>query len=91
MRNPNPVPVGPEVPGRPELPSLAPSGDPMLTVRFAVPAVPKLLVSRPELLKRLTAGMGGPLTLVSGPAGAGKTVLAAHWAAKGLAPRPPYG
>ncbi|WTH59634.1 helix-turn-helix transcriptional regulator [Streptomyces sp. NBC_01546] len=61
----------------------------MLTVRFAVPAVPKLLVSRPELLKRLTAGMGGPLTLVSGPAGAGKTVLAAHWAAKGLAPRPP--
>ncbi|MBT2545219.1 helix-turn-helix transcriptional regulator [Streptomyces sp. ISL-44] len=89
MRNPNPVPVGLEVPGRPELPSLAPSGDPMLTVRFAVPAVPKLLVSRPELLKRLTAGMGGPLTLVSGPAGAGKTVLAAHWAAEGLAPRPP--
>ncbi|WP_234323796.1 LuxR C-terminal-related transcriptional regulator [Streptomyces sp. NRRL F-2580] len=61
----------------------------MLTARFAVPAVPRLLVHRPELLKRMTAGVQGPLTLVNGPAGSGKTVLAAHWAAGGLAPRPP--
>ncbi|MEV7443269.1 LuxR C-terminal-related transcriptional regulator [Streptomyces sp. NPDC091204] len=61
----------------------------MLTARFAVPAVPRLLVHRPELLKRMTAGARGPLTLVNGPAGSGKTVLAAHWAAGGLAPRPP--
>ncbi|MER6317411.1 LuxR C-terminal-related transcriptional regulator [Streptomyces sp. NPDC001581] len=62
----------------------------MLTARFAVPAVPRLLVHRPELLKRMSAGVRGPLTLVNGPAGSGKTVLAAHWAAAGgLAPRPP--
>ncbi|WP_374777720.1 LuxR C-terminal-related transcriptional regulator [Streptomyces sp. NBC_01310] len=61
----------------------------MLTARFAVPAVPKLLVHRPELLKRLTAGVQGPLTLINGPAGSGKTVLTAHWVADGLAPRPP--
>ncbi|MGW6991436.1 hypothetical protein ACWF90_29100, partial [Streptomyces sp. NPDC054946] len=67
----------------------APTGDPMLTARFAPPAVPKLLVHRPELLGRLTAGAQGPLTLVNGPAGSGKTVLTAHWAADGRAPRPP--
>ncbi|MEV7559612.1 LuxR C-terminal-related transcriptional regulator [Streptomyces sp. NPDC089795] len=67
----------------------APTGDPMLTARFAPPAVPKLLVHRPELLERLTAGTQGPLTLINGPAGSGKTVLTAHWAADGGATRPP--
>ncbi|MFD9476075.1 LuxR C-terminal-related transcriptional regulator [Streptomyces nojiriensis] len=67
----------------------APTGDPMLTARFVPPAVPKLLVRRPELLVRLTAGAQGPLTLVNGPAGSGKTVLTAHWAAGANAPRPP--
>ncbi|MFD9369410.1 LuxR C-terminal-related transcriptional regulator [Streptomyces sp. NPDC060020] len=83
-------PAGPEsLVGPPPSGSPAPSGDPMLSARFAVPAVPRLLVHRPELLKRMTAGARGPLTLVNGPAGSGKTVLAAHWAAGGLAPRPP--
>ncbi|MFG2485400.1 LuxR C-terminal-related transcriptional regulator [Streptomyces virginiae] len=67
----------------------APTGDPMLTARFAPPAVPKLLVHRPELLGRLTAGAQGPLTLINGPAGSGKTVLTAHWAADGRTTRPP--
>ncbi|MFD4743401.1 LuxR C-terminal-related transcriptional regulator [Streptomyces virginiae] len=67
----------------------APTGDPMLTARFAPPAVPKLLVHRPELLVRLTAGAQGPLTLINGPAGSGKTVLTAHWAADGRTTRPP--
>ncbi|WP_328965772.1 LuxR C-terminal-related transcriptional regulator [Streptomyces virginiae] len=67
----------------------APTGDPMLTARFAPPAVPKLLVHRPELLGRLTAGTQGPLTLINGPAGSGKTVLTAHWAADGRTTRPP--
>ncbi len=62
----------------------------MLTARFTAPAVPKTLVHRPELLARLTAGVQGPLTLINGPAGSGKTVLTAHWAAAGArAPRPP--
>ncbi|MFG2988122.1 LuxR C-terminal-related transcriptional regulator [Streptomyces sp. NPDC048257] len=67
----------------------APTGDPMLTARFAPPAVPKLLVHRPELLGRLTVGAQGPLTLINGPAGSGKTVLTAHWAADAGAPRRP--
>ncbi|MFD5623192.1 LuxR C-terminal-related transcriptional regulator [Streptomyces yangpuensis] len=67
-----------------------PQCDPMLTARFTAPAVPKTLVHRPELLRRLTAGVQGPLTLINGPAGSGKTVLTAHWAAAGgRAPRPP--
>ncbi|MER7730398.1 LuxR C-terminal-related transcriptional regulator [Streptomyces erythrochromogenes] len=67
-----------------------PQCDPMLTARFTAPAVPKTLVHRPELLERLTAGVQGPLTLINGPAGSGKTVLTAHWAAAGgRAPRPP--
>lgn len=62
----------------------------MLTARFTAPAVPKTLVHRPELLRRLTAGVQGPLTLINGPAGSGKTVLTAHWAAAGgRTPRPP--
>ncbi|WP_405526930.1 LuxR C-terminal-related transcriptional regulator [Streptomyces avidinii] len=67
----------------------APTGDPMLTARFTPPAVPELLVHRPELLGRLAAGACGPLTLINGPAGSGKTVLTAHWAADRRAPRPP--
>ncbi|MFC9819310.1 LuxR C-terminal-related transcriptional regulator [Streptomyces erythrochromogenes] len=67
-----------------------PQCDPMLTARFTAPAVPKTLVHRPELLRRLTAGVQGPLTLINGPAGSGKTVLTAHWAAAGgRTPRPP--
>ncbi|MCM2416709.1 LuxR C-terminal-related transcriptional regulator [Streptomyces sp. RKAG293] len=57
----------------------APSGDPILSARFAVPAVPRILVPRPGLLERLTTGVQGPVTFVSGPAGAGKSVLTAHW------------
>ncbi|WP_280717356.1 LuxR C-terminal-related transcriptional regulator [Kitasatospora sp. MAP5-34] len=60
----------------------------MLAARFAVPALPKILVRRPALLERLTAGVQGPLTLVNGPAGAGKTVLTAHWASEALSPYP---
>lgn len=59
----------------------------MLAARFAVPALPKLRVHRPGLLRRLTAGAQGPLTLVNGPAGAGKTLLAAAWLTDGPAPR----
>ncbi|MET7622182.1 LuxR C-terminal-related transcriptional regulator [Streptomyces sp. NPDC005408] len=80
-------PAEPDHSASPQHRSLALSGDPMLAVRFAVPAVPKLLVHRPELLKRLTDGVQEPLTLINGPAGAGKTVLACHWITEGLAPR----
>ncbi|MFF7295866.1 LuxR C-terminal-related transcriptional regulator [Streptomyces sp. NPDC008265] len=61
----------------------------MLTARFTAPAVPKLLVHRPGLLERLSAGVQGPLTLINGPAGSGKTVLTAQWAAGRRAPGAP--
>ncbi|MEY9847411.1 LuxR C-terminal-related transcriptional regulator [Streptacidiphilus sp. MAP5-3] len=58
----------------------------MLAARFTVPGPPKILVRRPALLEQLTAGVRGPLCLVNGPAGAGKTVLAANWISDGLSP-----
>ena len=64
------------------------AGHPILSARFAVPAVPDILVRRPPLLERLTAGVRLPLTLVSGPAGAGKSVLAAHWTSRHRGPGP---
>jgi LuxR family maltose regulon positive regulatory protein len=52
---------------------------------FRLPAPPVGVVRRPRLETLLDAGVGGPLTLVSAPAGTGKTVLASSWAS-GLGP-----
>jgi LuxR family maltose regulon positive regulatory protein len=57
-----------------------------LSTRFAMakfrpPAPPATLVRRPGLLARLTTGADDRLTIVIGPAGAGKSVLLADWAA----------
>ncbi|MGI5199918.1 LuxR C-terminal-related transcriptional regulator [Streptomyces sp. CA-288835] len=65
-----------------------PTGDPLLAAKFAIPAVPRTLVRRQRLLDRLTMATAGPLTLITGPAGAGKTTLAASWVAEGTAPGP---
>lgn len=67
----------------------APNGDPVLAARFSVPVLPKTFVRRPRLTERLSQGAQGPLTLVNGPAGAGKTLLVADWVAAGLAPGRP--
>lgn len=69
--------------------ALSPNGDPVLAARFSVPVLPKTFVRRPRLTERLTQGVRGPLTLVNGPAGAGKTLLVADWIAEGHAPGPP--
>ncbi|MFJ8989790.1 LuxR C-terminal-related transcriptional regulator [Streptomyces sp. NPDC102279] len=58
---------------------LTPGGDPLLAVRFAVPDLTETFVRRARLVDRLARGVQGPLTLVNGPAGAGKTLLVAHW------------
>lgn len=79
----------PDAPGAsPQHRRLEFSGDPILAARFAVPAAGKTLIRRPALLDRLTAGTAGPLTLIDGPAGAGKTVLAAQWVTAGQTPGP---
>jgi LuxR family transcriptional regulator, maltose regulon positive regulatory protein len=41
--------------------------------------LPDMLVARPELHERLTAGAGKRLTVVVGSAGAGKSVLLSSW------------
>ncbi|MEU4494973.1 LuxR C-terminal-related transcriptional regulator [Streptomyces sp. NPDC023998] len=67
---------------------LAPTGDPLLAAKFSVPAVPGTFVRRKRLLDRLSDAAAGPLTLITGPAGAGKTMLAASWAVGATAPHP---
>jgi ATP/maltotriose-dependent transcriptional regulator MalT len=49
--------------------------------KFLPPGRPVMLVARPALQDRLTAGAGQRLTVVLGSAGAGKSVLLSSWAA----------
>ncbi|MER7772521.1 LuxR C-terminal-related transcriptional regulator [Kitasatospora sp. NPDC096140] len=80
-------PVG--VPGRaPDVPARIPGGDPVLAARFAVPLIPETFVHRPRLSGRLDDGLRTSLLLVSGPAGAGKTLLVADWLATARLPGP---
>jgi LuxR family transcriptional regulator, maltose regulon positive regulatory protein len=64
---------------------------------LAIPSPPRPLVLRPRLFALLDEGTTGPLTLVSAPAGAGKTSLLASWLAveprevAWLSPRPHLG
>ncbi|WP_242427208.1 MULTISPECIES: LuxR C-terminal-related transcriptional regulator [unclassified Streptomyces] len=58
-----------------------PLGDPFLRTRIVPPTLPATFLRRPRLVERLGPAPGTPLTLVNGPAGAGKTLLAADWAA----------
>ncbi|MFL5917763.1 MAG: LuxR C-terminal-related transcriptional regulator [Gaiellaceae bacterium] len=61
---------------------------------LVIPQPPSPLVHRPRLFELLTQGTQGPLTLISAPAGAGKTSLLSSWLATEprsvawLAPRP---
>ena len=48
--------------------------------RFTIPRQPEGLIRRPRLLEHLDRGVAGPLTLVSAPAGTGKTLLVSAWA-----------
>ncbi len=50
-----------------------------LTTKLFIPPTRKGLVHRQRLINRLTQGIDGKITLVSGPAGFGKTTLLAEW------------
>ena len=54
---------------------------PLLTTKLYIPPPRPNLVSRPRLIERLDAGLNRKLTLVSAPAGFGKTTLLSEWAA----------
>ena len=64
---------------------------------LVIPQPPRPLVLRPRLFDLLDEGVKGPLTLISAPAGAGKTSLLASWLAADsrrvvwLSPRPQIG
>ncbi|MCL4296661.1 MAG: tetratricopeptide repeat protein [Anaerolineae bacterium] len=51
----------------------------LLTTKLYLPAARQNLVQRPRLLARLAEGFTRPLTLISAPAGFGKTTLISEW------------
>lgn len=51
----------------------------LLRTKLYRPPVPGDLILRSNLIDRLNQGLDLPLTLVSGPAGYGKTVLLSSW------------
>ncbi|AOT57605.1 LuxR C-terminal-related transcriptional regulator [Streptomyces rubrolavendulae] len=65
----------------PVVPCADPLGEPFLRARFSLPSLPAGFLRRQRLAGHLDQALGTPLTLLNGPAGAGKTLLAADWAA----------
>ena len=65
--------------------SAGPAGDPILTSKITVPEVPEWAVLRPRITGLIAEGTRWcPLTVVTGPPGAGKTMAVALWAARCL-------
>lgn len=58
---------------------------PLLATKLFLPSPTPDLVSRPLLDQRLEAGLGRRLTLISAPAGFGKTTLVSGWLRRALA------
>jgi len=51
----------------------------LLGTKLYVPKLRRGLLARPRLMKRLEAGADARLTLISAPAGFGKTTVLATW------------
>jgi LuxR family transcriptional regulator, maltose regulon positive regulatory protein len=63
-------------------PSAGPAGDPILASKITAPDVPAWTVPRPRITELIARGTRWcPLTVVTGPPGAGKTMALALWAA----------
>ncbi len=54
---------------------------PILATKLYLPPRRSAAVSRPRLIDRLNQGLRGKLTLISAPAGSGKSTLISEWAA----------
>jgi LuxR family transcriptional regulator, maltose regulon positive regulatory protein len=62
--------------------SAGPAGDPILTSKIMAPDVPAWTVQRPRITELIARGTRWcPLTVITGPPGAGKTIALALWAA----------
>ena len=59
---------------------------PILATKLYLPRLRPNVVSRPRLLERLNEGLHCKLTLISAPAGFGKTTLVSEWLAGGTRP-----
>src|SRR4029450_6484878 len=68
--------------------ALLPSGPVLLETKLHTPTPGPTPLTRPHLLAALSAGAGKKLTLVSAPAGFGKTTLLASWCAAERPGRP---
>jgi len=55
------------------------SSSPLLRTKFYRPSLPSDLVARPRLIDEINRGLNRPLTLVTAPAGYGKTILVSSW------------
>ena len=63
-------------------PLAVPADDPILESKVTVPDVPSWAIQRPRITRLITRGTRWcPLTVVTGPPGAGKTMAATLWAA----------
>ncbi len=58
------------------------SRPPLLKTKISIPILPAAFVHRHRLTERVSLGAKGPLTVVSAPAGFGKTNLLMEWAAE---------
>jgi LuxR family transcriptional regulator, maltose regulon positive regulatory protein len=72
-------------------PSPAGHHPPVLVPKLQLPRLPASLVPRERLLRRLDTGLEGKLTLLSAPAGFGKTTVVSQWVAdqRKQEPHPP--
>ncbi|NJC65616.1 hypothetical protein HC028_14070 [Planosporangium flavigriseum] len=68
--------------------AFAPGGMEQVLSEPAIPAPPPNLVERPRLFELLDQAVTRPLTIVSAPAGWGKTTLLGAWVRAGRAPGP---
>jgi len=55
---------------------------PVLVTKLYIPELRPKIVARPRLIERLNEGLHRKLTLLSAPAGSGKTTLVCEWAAQ---------
>jgi LuxR family maltose regulon positive regulatory protein len=72
-----PATAAPRVHGSPRRRSL------LIDAKLEMPPAPTKLLVRPRLITRLDHGAGRQMTLVTAPAGAGKSALLASWMSKG--------